>query len=107
MLLLLVVLTPDYGSKPPWIYQSTVQPPQIVKQFTSRPTNCPHFHKELQEPMYSANDRRKDFMFNHNKSDLRTLAARFTNMSWIGLCANQALYQVIFKTRYESLKDHA
>jgi hypothetical protein len=42
-------------------------------QFTS--TSCLHFHKELKllyipEQRYIANNRRKDFMINHNKSNL-------------------------------------
>jgi hypothetical protein len=53
-----------------------IVPGQAVKQFTS--TSCFHIHKELkllympvQRQRYSANDRRKDFMISHNKSDLR------------------------------------
>jgi hypothetical protein len=51
-LALFVVLTLYHGSKPQWIYQSTVRlashrivPGQAVKQFTS--TSWFHFRKEL------------------------------------------------------------
>jgi hypothetical protein len=76
MLVVLLVFTPDHGIKPHYFTRarSTIVPVQAVKQFTS--TSCLHFRKEpkllyMPEQRYSANDRRKDFMINHNESDQR------------------------------------
>jgi hypothetical protein len=47
-----------------------IVPVQAIKHLTS--TSCLHFRKELIISVrYSANDRRKDFIINHNESDLR------------------------------------
>jgi hypothetical protein len=75
----LVVFTPDNAVSHIEFtraqFNHHIVPGQAVKQFTS--TSCLHFRKKLKllympDQRYTANYRRKDFMINHNESDLQS-----------------------------------